>query len=112
MLCSSGTEVVSHSAGTLRLRLAGELDLATSAPVRRELREAFDSGARDIVVDISAVSFMDAAALGMLVGVHRLFAAAGGTLRLTEPQRGVRRVLEVTALDRLLLESTAAASRS
>ena len=112
MFCSSDTDVESQPERSLRLRLVGELDIATSAPVRRALRDAFDRGARDIVLDVSAVSFMDAAALGMLVGAHRLVTGAGGTLRLTEPQRGVRRVLEVTAFDRVLLDSTSAASRS
>lgn len=112
MFCSSGTDVVSQPQRSLRLRLAGELDVETSAPVRRALREAFDDGARDIVLDIGAVSFMDAAALGMLVGAHRLLTGAGGTLRLTHPQRSVRRVLEITALDRLLLDSKGAVSIS
>jgi anti-anti-sigma factor len=105
MLCSDGAAVVSQPERPLRLRIAGELDAVTSAPMRRALREAFDGGARDVVLDVGAVTFMDAAALGMLLGAHRLFTGAGGALRLTNPQRGVRRVLEVTALDHLLLDA-------
>ena len=112
MLCSHDSEVVSQPERSLRLRIAGELDVATSAPMRRALREAFDSGTRDVVLDVAAVTFMDAAALGMLLGAHRLFTGAGGALQLTNPQRGVRRVLEVTGLDRLLLEAKVAASSS
>ena len=84
------------------LTLTGEIDVATAVAVRSALRASFDEGHRDVVVDLTGVSFIDAAGLGVLVGAQRRFARAGGRLRVEHPQRSVRRVLEITALDRVL----------
>jgi len=48
------------------------------------------------------VSFIDAAGLGILVGAHRLYTNAGGSLRVRAPQRSVHRLLEITGLTRVL----------
>lgn len=90
------------SAPPVVLTLHGELDVVTSGPLRDTLRAAFEDGVRAVTVDLTDVCFMDASTLGVLVGAHRRFEAGGGTLRLLAPQRTVRRLFEVTGLDRVL----------
>ena len=103
MTCTRRSASASLAVSPLIVSLEGEVDMSSSPPIRQALRQAFEDGARDIVLDIRNVTFMDAAALGMLVGAHRLFTSGGGTLRLSGPQGSIRRVLEITGLDRLLL---------
>jgi anti-anti-sigma factor len=55
-----------------------------------------------IVIDLSDVPLCDSAALNMLVQVHQRATAAGGSLRLTNPQPMVRNILHVTNLDQLI----------
>jgi anti-anti-sigma factor len=72
------------------LILRGELDLA-AAP-----RAAAALAAPDIrTVDLSAVTFIDAAGLRVLLDAHRDAARSHG-LRLRAPSRSVLRVLDLT----------------
>jgi len=49
-----------------------------------------------VVFDLSQVTFMDAAGLGMLVDTQRRALAAGGCLRLVSPSHSVLTLLEMT----------------
>jgi anti-sigma B factor antagonist len=83
--------------------LSGELD-AYDAP---SLRAAFAelAGARQgavVVLDLSAVTFLDSTALGTIVGLLRRVREGGGELRVVLPEGTARRIFEVTALERAL----------
>ena len=81
------------------LWLIGELDLAGVAVVSERLAE-LDG---DIQVDCSRLDFIDAAGLRVLLAAHRLCAARGNTLAVVDPSRRVRRLLDLTSLDTVLL---------
>jgi anti-sigma B factor antagonist len=83
--------------------LSGELD-AYDAPA---LRAAFAelAGGRPgllVVLDLSAVTFLDSTALGTIVGLLRRVREGGGQLRVVLPEGTARRIFEVTALERAL----------
>ena len=76
----------------------GEHDLATADAIRREIAANPD---RAVVVDLSAVSFVDSSVLGVLVEAERTAAASGRGFAIvlgSEPPEAVRRVLEITGL--------------
>ena len=102
MLCFDDITGTTYETGGQVVVLHGELDVATGAPLRADLRRRFDEGERDVVIDLGDVSFIDAAGLGILVGAHRLYTNAGGSLRVRAPQRSVHRLLEITGLTRVL----------
>jgi anti-sigma B factor antagonist len=78
---------------------SGEIDLASSPGLRQELQDLIDAGARRVVVDLSAVTFIDSSGLGVLVGVlNRLDDVGGGTLELCGLTGPVRKVFEITGL--------------
>jgi anti-sigma B factor antagonist len=84
--------------GTLVLRVEGEVDVSTAPELRQRLLSLADRGHTLAVVDLSAVSFVDSTALGVLVsGVKRL-RAAGGDLRLVITEPRVSKVFEITGL--------------
>ena len=59
--------------------------------------------AQRLVVDMEGVRFLDSSGLGALVAGLKLARSRSGELRLVcERQRSVRKVLEVTGLDRVL----------
>lgn len=78
----------------------GELD----AYVAAQLVDAFDQAAGQprILVDFSAVSFLDSSALGTLVRAVREVGARGGEIRVVLPEGTARRIFELTTLDRVL----------
>ena len=72
----------------------GEIDKAT-APMLRDCLTALQG---DVVVDLTALEFLDSTGLGVLIGANRALELGGGTLRLRAPQPQVRRVLDITGL--------------
>ena len=82
------------------LTLSGELDLATAPAVRECLNELVGGGARQVVVDLRQVDFLDSIGLGVLVGAYRRLRERepAGSLRLVCTSERVIRVFELTGL--------------
>jgi anti-sigma B factor antagonist len=101
--------------GAVVVRLGGELDLYNADDVRNALAGAIDGGAGRIVVDMSAVDFVDSTALGVLIEARSKLGYDG--VLLAAPQLETRRTLEVSGLDRHLpvhdsVDAALASSRS
>lgn len=77
------------------LALYGELDLSQGHRLEAALRRAEASGARSIVVDLSALHFMDSTGLRILLGAQRRCEASGRPFELLRGPRTVHRVFEV-----------------
>jgi len=86
--------------GAVVVVLAGEIDLYNADEVRTALAAAIAGKATRIVVDMSAVEFVDSTALGVLIEANSK--AGPGGLRLAAPQVSTRRTLQVSGLDRRL----------
>jgi anti-anti-sigma factor len=82
-----------NNSATVRLR--GELDIASAGAARRAL-EQLDAGIQQIVLDLSDVTFCDAAGVGFLVAAQKQARTTGRDLVIRHPSRPVRRVLTIT----------------
>jgi anti-sigma B factor antagonist len=76
----------------------GELDLATAPSLKRTLSDILRSGCKQIVVDLSQVTFMDSTALGVLIGVDRSL-DVGAQLAIVCTNANVLRIFEFAGLD-------------
>ena len=88
--------------GAVVLALHGDADLHAAPMLSSRLDGAIDAGASGIVVDVSDVPFFDSTALGVLVAGMKRLRATRRQLRLVAPRAEVRRLLELTLLDRVL----------
>jgi len=89
--------------GSHRVSLRGEMDMAVTDAVDREVRLAEASDASSIVLDLNRLEFMDASGIHLLLNLDSRSRSNGGRLRITRathPQ--VRRVFELTGVDELL----------
>ena len=76
-------EAVQALEGLTRVRLAGPLTAATASVLRARMKDAVERGHTRVVVDLQAVTGLDAAGLAALLDARRLLhAQAGGTLVL------------------------------
>jgi anti-anti-sigma factor len=82
--------------------LSGRLDVHAAADVRNELAAAVDLGEGELVLDLAALTAVDATGLGVLVGAHRRAQRAGRTLVLEDVPAPVGRLLLLTRLDKVL----------
>lgn len=80
----------------------GEVDMYTAPLLREALLDAFEGGAKQIIVNLRRVDYLDSTALGILVGGVKRMRENGGMLRLCEPQPRVVRLLHVTDLDTII----------
>ena len=90
--------------------VSGELDIVTS----RQFDECLVEVRRDdmhIIIDLSAVDFMDTGSLAVIVGHWKQVTAAGGTLALAGARYRYTKTLWITGLaDRLPLYDSVAAA--
>lgn len=81
------------------IALAGEIDISVTPEIRRTLLAAAGVRETTLGVDCSAVSFIDAGGIGMLVAAANCARAGGGDLLLRDPSPQVRRLLAIVHLD-------------
>ena len=82
--------------------LDGAIDISTCPAIRRFLMEAISGGDAHLAVDMSGVTFIGAAGIGVLVAAANRARQAGGGLSLLAPSRQVRWLLDVLHLDAIL----------
>lgn len=86
--------------GSWLVTLHGELDLAAVPGFRSATREALRDGWTDLIVDLEHVEFIDSAGIGVLIGLRRRTAEAGGSITLHASEQ-VLRVLATSNVDAL-----------
>lgn len=95
-------EELTGADGWALARVAGELDVATAPKLREQLLAGIAKHGPRVVLDLSEVGFLDSTGLGVIVGVLKRVRSLDGDLRLVCPKASIRRVFEITALDRTM----------
>jgi len=88
--------------GTTVLAIRGEADLHVASELRDRINEAIADGANALVLDLSETTFVDSMTLGVLLGAMKRLRARGGQLQLVVTRPDLRRIFEITLLDRVL----------
>jgi len=78
--------------------LRGELDVTDAADAEAAITALLAPG-RSLIIDMSALDFIDCSSLGALVRVQALARCAGGDMVLAAPQRRALRLLALTGMD-------------
>ncbi len=98
----SENDVSTCATMTGALVLDGELDIACVAEITAQFNLVIDSHQGDVLLDSSAVTFIDASALGVIVEAANQLARTNRSIRLTDTARCVRRILQLTHLESML----------
>ena len=94
------TIAVRHGMGPTVIALRGDLHAETAPSLEATLVDLIDTGYADLVLDLSAIGFLDTFGLGAVVAAHNHLGTQG-RLRLQSVPDEARRVLELAGLDRL-----------
>jgi anti-sigma B factor antagonist len=78
--------------------VAGEADVYSSPELGRELDKLCTHGAREIIVDLLDVPFIDSTVLGVLLTTTRRLRVVGGELVLVTDDPRILRAFEITGL--------------
>ena len=96
------TETI-RSAGPMKIELAGDIDLANAKALGDCLCHAIDLSVGELVVDMTAVPFIDSCALAMMMRAHQYGVDRGSTVTWRGIQGAPARVLAITGLNRVLV---------
>lgn len=89
---------IAADAGPTTVWLRGDQDLSTSAELLTMLDGVVACGAGDVVVDLSAVSFMDAGTIGHIVRATNRLAVQSREVVVRRPSAPALRVLRICGL--------------
>ncbi len=95
-----GVDVAYHDAPPV-VRVRGEVDLYTAPLMEQQLQQLVADGAREIVVDLAKVTFLDAAGLGALVRTMSRLRRRHGGMQVRSPSPRVQKTFEITGLDQI-----------
>lgn len=91
-----------HEIAIETIELTGRLDALEATGLRDLLAKRIDSGANNLALDLSEVSFVDSAGLAALVKGMKGARSAGGDLRIVAPANpDAMRVFELTQFDKV-----------
>jgi anti-sigma B factor antagonist len=88
---------------TAVFRLTGRMTLGMRLrEIESKISEVAGHGIHKLILDLSAVDFLDSAGLGLLMILYGNMKVRGGQLRLVAPAARVREVLKMTNTDAIL----------
>lgn len=89
----------------VRVRIVGELDLATAPQLDRMLQDVASNGHGRVLIDLDGVKFMDSTGLASIVRAQRHADSNGHRVALRAGSPQVQRLFEITGmLDLLIFE--------
>ena len=83
------------------IELEGEVDVYTAPQLKQQMIGILEGGARELVVNLEKVDYLDSTALGVLIGGLKRMRERDGNMVLVCPSPRIRRVFEITGLDKI-----------
>ena len=97
-------EFLCDTAGSiLSIRIRGEIDHHTAASIRQGIDATlFEKRPAKLILDLSAVSFMDSSGLGLIMGRYSVMKELGGEMTVWNPSPETRAILTLAGMERLV----------
>ena len=89
--------------GTVHMALSGEVDFGNVAELRAAILRQANGEPRNLVIDLSGVTFLDSMGLSVLIQGKRSVEGSGGQLAIVNAGDRVRHVLQLAGVDEYLL---------
>jgi anti-anti-sigma factor len=80
----------------------GKLTYPVLSTFFAQVRQLVEDGARQVVIDLAAVSYIDSASIGCLMDIHRLLQEKGGAVRLCGLQPRVETMISMTGVHKII----------
>jgi len=79
--------------------VTGEVDLFTAPEFKQRISAPIDAGRSRVIVDLSAVTFIDSSSLGVLIAAHKRLKLRDGALVIVCDDRAIVNTFKITGLD-------------
>ncbi|MCL2399431.1 MAG: anti-sigma F factor antagonist [Defluviitaleaceae bacterium] len=92
-----------HSGKALYIQLEGEIDHHTTKGLKEKIARAFEpTDCRQMIFDLSRVTFMDSSGIGMIIGRYKNAQERGGTVAITGMNPGIERIFQISGLAKII----------
>lgn len=81
--------------------LEGTVDVDTAPQLKQQMITLLESDQSEIILDVSKVEYLDSTALGVIIGGCKRCREKNGDLAVVCPDPRIRRVFEITGLDKI-----------
>jgi anti-sigma B factor antagonist len=98
-----GVSIV-HVDGHTKVRVTGEIDLATATELRQRLDPVLAAGTGDVDLDLSEVTFLDSRGLVALLHARQALHDNHRRLRVRNPSKPVLRVFELSGVLDMMMD--------
>ncbi len=87
----------------LKIKLRGEIDHHSAAAVRSAIDDMIRSKHPcELVIDMSAVDFMDSSGLGLIMGRYNTMKEIGGSITVADPNPATEKIMNLAGLERII----------
>ena len=87
----------------LKIKLRGEIDHHSAVAVRSAIDDMIRSRRPcELVIDMSAVDFMDSSGLGLIMGRYNTMKEIGGSVTVADPNPATEKIMNLAGLERLI----------
>jgi anti-sigma B factor antagonist len=88
--------------GVRVLRVSGDVDFDVAPELKQRIVSRVEEGDRKLIIDLSAVGFIDSTAIGVLVAALKRLRDAGGTLMVVCDNDDVRSIFATVGLESVI----------
>ncbi len=81
--------------------LEGEININNSPELRKSFDGIISRGEKKVIIDFSAVSYIDSSGLATLIEMFQRLKKIGGKLRFSNMEQKIKNVFEITKLHKL-----------
>ncbi len=87
----------------LTVTISGEIDHHGAKGLREEIdKEIKKTAPKKLVMDMSAITFCDSSALGLIMGRYKAVTEYGGELFIKNPAESPKKMILLSGMDRLI----------
>ena len=87
----------------LKIQLRGEIDHHSAVAVRTSIDDMIRTRRpKTLVIDMSAVDFMDSSGLGLIMGRYTAMQSIGGELCVLDPSPATERIMSLAGMERII----------
>ena len=91
----------------LIFKMDEEIDECTAQKIRRKLDNEIERHMpKEVIFDFNNVSFMDSAGIGLIIGRYKLANMLGGKVQVANMAMPVRKIFEMSGLQKIIPEIT------
>ena len=87
----------------LKIKLRGEIDHHSAVAVRSAIDDMIRTKRpSELIIDMSAVDFMDSSGLGLIMGRYNTMREIGGSVKVYDPTPSTEKIMKLGGIERII----------